>query len=114
VTGTFGASTLLVQYWLDVVNTGTTGGCSVPPPNIPTFDLFIPEVDFQASPDLRDAVELIRNGLSALRTGWTNFQFACNSRSLITGSDARLQDARVAADAFTAAAELLQQVQSAP
>lgn len=114
VTDTRGASTLLVQYWQDVIDTGTTAGCRAVAPTIPTYDLFIPEVDFQASPDLRDAVELIRNGLSALRNGWTNFQFSCNSRSLITVAPTRLQDAQVAATAFSAAEELLLSVQSAP
>lgn len=114
VTGTFGASTLLVQYWSDVQNFGQTGGCTAAAPAVPSFDIFIPEIDFQASPDLRDAVQLITNGLAALRTGWTNFQFACNSRSLTTVAAARLQDARVASDAFNTANLMLQGVQNSP
>jgi hypothetical protein len=81
---------------------------------VPSYDIFIPESDFQASPDLRDAVQLITSGLSALRTGWTNFQFDCNARSLTSVAAARLQDARVAADAFSTANLMLQGIQNSP
>lgn len=114
VSGTFGASTLLVQYWSDVQNFGQTNGCAVKPPTVPSFDIFIPEVDFQASPDLRDAVQLITSGLAALRNGWTNFQFACNARSLTSVAETRLQEARVAADAFNTANLMLQGIQNSP
>lgn len=114
VTGTFGAGTLLVQYWTEVQNFGQTNGCAVRPPTVPSYDIFIPEADFQASPELRDAVQLITNGLAALRTGWTNFQFACNARSLTSVAETRLQDARVALDAFTTADLMLQGIQSSP
>ncbi|MCC6803528.1 MAG: HEAT repeat domain-containing protein [Anaerolineae bacterium] len=114
VTGTFGAGTLLVQYWTEVQNFGQTNGCAVRPPTVPSYDIFIPEADFQASPDLRDAVQLITSGLAALRTGWTNFQFDCNARSLVSVAETRLQDARVALDAFTTADLMLQGIQASP
>ena len=82
VTDTRGASTLLIQYWEDVQATGSTTGCSALPPSMPDNNVFIPEIDFQASPDLREAVQLINSGLAALHTGWTNFQFDCNSHAL--------------------------------
>ncbi len=113
VTATHGASTLLVQYWEDVQTSGSTQGCSttvIPP--IPN-NVFIAEADLQASPDLRDAVQLINNGLSALRTDWTNFQFACNSNGLQAKLASELANARVANDSFVAAGIKLQLVQAA-
>ena len=112
VTSTRGASTLLVQYWTDVQTSGSTQGCSTT--SIPTIpnNVFVPEADLEASPDLRDAVQLINNGLSALRTDWTNFQFACNSNGLQSKLSLELPNARVAADSFTAAGIKLQLVQA--
>ncbi len=112
VTSPRGASTLLLQYWQDVQKSGATQGCSTTTaPDIPNT-IFIPEADLQASPNLRDAVQLINNGLSALHTGWTNFEFACNSHSLQSKLATELPSAQVAADAFAAAAAELQSVQS--
>ena len=111
VTSTRGSSTLLVQYWEDVQASGSTQGCSTTTiPTIPN-SVFVPEADLQASPNLRDAVQLINNGLSALRTDWTNFQFACNSNGLAAKLQTELANARVAADSFTAAGIKLQLVQ---
>ena len=106
-----GASTLLVQYWNDVQTSGSTQGCSTTViPNIPE-SVFIQESALQASPDLRDAVQLINSGLAALRTDWTNFQFACNSNGLQTKLATELANANVAAASFAAAQIKLQMVQ---
>ena len=110
VTSTRGASTLLVQYWQDVQKSGSTQGCNSPAPTIPN-SVFIPDADLQASPDLKDAVTLINNGLSALHTDWTNFQFACNSNSLAANLAKELANAQVAASSFAAASVKLQSVQ---
>jgi hypothetical protein len=111
VTSTRGSSTLLVQYWEDVQKSGSTQGCSTTTiPTIPN-SVFVPDADLQASPNLRDAVQLINNGLSALRTDWTNFQFACNSDGLAAKLQTELANARVAADSFAAASIKLQLVQ---
>ncbi|MBI1259804.1 MAG: hypothetical protein GC204_20240 [Chloroflexi bacterium] len=112
VTAPRGASTLLVQYWNDVQTSGSTQGCSTTViPNIPD-SVFIPESDMQASADLRDAVQLINSGLAALRTDWTNFQFACNSNGLQTKLATELANANVAAASFAAAQIKLQMVQA--
>ncbi len=110
---TRGASALLIQYWQDVQNTGTTSGCSAIPPSVPSSDLGVPDADLQASPDLNDAVNLIKSGLDAVRTGWTNFQFACNSNTLRQRVSSELQNAQVAANAFDAAEVKLNAVQNA-
>ncbi|HVU13680.1 MAG TPA: HEAT repeat domain-containing protein [Phototrophicaceae bacterium] len=112
VTSPRGSSTLLLQYWQDVQKSGTTQGCSITTvPDIPNT-VFIPEADLQASSNLRDAVQLINNGLSALHTGWTNFEFACNSHSLQNKVATELPSAQVAADAFAAADAELQTLQN--
>jgi hypothetical protein len=110
VTSTRGASTLLVQYWQDVQKAGSTQGCASPAPDIPN-PVFIAEADLQVSQDLRDAVQLINSGLSALHTDWTNFQFACNSNNLPQQVAKELPNAQVAASSFAAAAIKLQEVQ---
>ncbi len=109
-----GASTLLVQYWQDVQATGSTGGCQITnPPAIPDDDVFIVESDFEASPDLRQAVQLIDSGLASLHDGWTRFQFACNATDLSNQWSLRLPEAQVAQNAFMAARVLLDQVKAA-
>ncbi len=112
VTAPRGSSMLLVQYWTDVQTSGSTQGCSTTViPTIPN-NVFIPEADLQASPDLRDAVQLINNGLSALHSDWTNFQFACNSNNLKNSLETELAHANVAAASFMAAKIKLQLVQA--
>ncbi len=109
-----GASTLLVQYWQDVQQTGSTGGCQITTlPAIPVDDVFIVDSDLEASPDLKQAVQLIDGGLASLHDGWTRFQFACNAHSLGDEVAARLPEAQVAQNAFMAARILLDQVQAA-
>src|SRR5690606_2605847 len=62
VTAPRGASTLLVQYWEDVQQSGSTAGCDiVNPPAVPSNDSFIPEVNYQVSPNLGRAVQLINS-----------------------------------------------------
>ena len=112
VTAPRGSSTLLVQYWTDVQTSGSTQGCSTTTiPAIPN-NVIVVDADLQASPDLRDAVTLINNGLSALRTDWTNFQFACNSNNLRGSLAKELANANVAAASFAAANIKLQAVQA--
>ncbi len=109
-----GASTLLVQYWQDVQQTGSTGGCQITnPPTIPDDNVFIVEADFEASPDLRQAVQLIDSGLASLHDGWTRFQFSCNAHDLSSQVTARLPEAQVTQNAFMAARVLLDQVKAA-
>jgi hypothetical protein len=109
-----GASTLLVQYWEDVQESGSTTGCDTVAPTVPNMDVFIPEIDFQASPNLREGVQLLNSGLSSLRDGWVRFQFACNSGTLRDEVATRLSNARVAHSAFEAAQIKLEAVRNAP
>lgn len=112
VTGTRGAGTLLLQYWQDVQESGASTGCSVAAPQIPANDVFIEQVDFAASPDLRDAVTLIDSGLATLRMGWANFQQACSARNLRDAVSRGLADAQLAMTAFATADDLLQSVRA--
>jgi HEAT repeats len=112
VTTTRGASTLLMQYWQDVQNSGSTTGCDIGSfPVIPN-SVFVPEIDLQASPSLRDAVQLINNGLAALRDGWQNFQTACARHELSAVAQSGLTNAQIVADSFNAAKVLLDRVQT--
>ncbi len=109
-----GAGGLLVQYWQDVQNSGSTTGCEIAsPPAVPVNDLVIPDADLQASPDLRDAVGLINSGLAALTSGWETFRNACFSNTLRDRVDAQLAAAQVAMTAFSAADVKLDAVQNA-
>lgn len=112
VIGPAGASTLLVSNWESVQNSSSAPGCSTAPPEIPTFNLTIPDADLQASPDLRNAVSSIRTGLDSLGIGWANFRTACNNRTLREQAPVELQRARVAASSFGAALVSLNAVQN--
>jgi hypothetical protein len=112
VMGPAGASTVLVNNWEQVQNTSSSPGCSIAPPAIPTLTITIPDVDLQASPDLRNAVSSIRTGLDSLGIGWANFRTACNNRTLRDMVQAELSRARVANAAFTAAMQSLNNVQN--
>ncbi len=79
-----GPAVLLQQYWTDVSNSGTTGGCGQPDPQIPE-DYEIPQEAATASPALQDTVEAINLGLQLLREGWRDFRNACNNNSLSAG-----------------------------
>jgi hypothetical protein len=114
VTSPRGAGGLLVQYWTDVQNSGATTGCSVPAPAVPVNNVAIPEADFAASPDLRDAVAQINNGLNLLGTGWMDFQNACFSNALADRVSTELGEARLAMISFDAAEVKLSAVQNAP
>ncbi|MBK8023606.1 MAG: HEAT repeat domain-containing protein [Chloroflexi bacterium] len=108
--GTRGSATLLVQYWEDVGNTGETAGCSIPTvPDTPE-EVNIDPSDLSASPELARAVDLINSGLTAIRDGWVDFQFACNSRNLMGELPSKLATARAAQSAFGAARTLLDAV----
>lgn len=114
VTSPRGAGGLLVQYWTDVQNSGSTTGCSVPAPAVPVNNVSIPDADFAASPDLRDAVTQINNGLNLLATGWTDFQNACFSNALADRMSTELGEARLAMISFDAAEVKLEAVRNAP
>jgi hypothetical protein len=104
VSSSQGAGALLLQYWQDVENSGSTGGCSIPtPPTVPDMNVTIPEADFTASTDLRTAVDQINNGLATLRVGWGVFREACNTNTLADRVATEIVNARVAMSSFTAA-----------
>ena len=104
VTSSQGAGALLLQYWQDVENSGSTGGCTIPtPPTVPDMNITIPEADFTASPDLRTAVDQINNGLATLRVGWGVFREACNTNTLADRLATEIISARGAMNSFTAA-----------
>jgi hypothetical protein len=112
VTQQRGASTLLTQYWIDVLDAGRTDGCNAAVPGIPETYTVLPESDALNSPKLGQSVQLINTGLNALRDGWNKFQAACRNGELTTIAQREYQLALVASNTFTAARELLDELRA--
>ncbi|MDZ4768522.1 MAG: HEAT repeat domain-containing protein [Chloroflexota bacterium] len=108
VTAPRGAATLLVAYWEEVGLNSTSAGCTVSRPEIPE-DIVIAEDDLALSFELQRAVQVINNSLEALRSGWTDFVFACNSgaNELFTRAPGNLANARASLGGFSNARALL-------
>lgn len=102
-----GAASLLVQYWQDVVDTGSTTGCNVPLPTIPADYVVTPESDLETMQELRSAVELVNVGLETLRGGWITFRGACNTGGLSSQAQSQLIAARVTLNSFSVAEDSL-------
>ncbi len=107
VTGLNGSSSLLLRYWSDVKQSGTTGGCTAPQPALPDNYAVLPEIDLQVSVQLRQAVTLINNGLGALRSGWHDFETACTAGTLVTSADSGYNWALNTQTSFQSARPLL-------
>lgn len=111
VTGARGVSTLLNQYWTEVLNSGTTDGCS----QVATLKQAIPANvellpgEAEASPELVQAAEQINLGLQVLRDGYTNFEQACNEgdASLVALASASVTTSSAAQGAFDNANDLI-------
>jgi hypothetical protein len=114
VTSTRGASSLLLRYWEDVQQSGSTDGCSAARPTIPDNYVVLPEVDLRASVQLSQAVTLINNGLAALRDGWRDFQTHCDRGDMLSGLEQGYNLARATATSFDSAVRLLDAVRAAP
>jgi hypothetical protein len=110
VTQQRGASTLLTQYWADVLDAGRTDGCNATVPEIPETYTVLPESDAVNSRELGQAVQLINTGLNALRDGWNKFRGACRNGGLTTIAQAEYQLALVTNNTFEAALELLDEL----
>lgn len=112
VTGQRGSLTLLEQYWGDAQRTGQSSACGETAPVIPE-NYTLPAADAQASPSLLQAVTLMNQGLEAIRTGWIDFTFACNSGTLSQEANDALASARTARAGFLAAEQALNIVRDA-
>lgn len=110
VSGRDGARTLLLTFWTDVVNSGATNGCRVPPPSIPENYGEIPPEVLQARPRLEEARNEINTGLDLLRTGWAGFTSACAGDSLSALAAAGQQTAQLADTQFNSANNILNEV----
>ncbi len=106
-----GANTILNQYWSDVRASGTRAGCNQPVPTIPP-DYVLPDIDAQAIPNLKLAVDLINGGLSFLRQGWSQYTNACNANNLAEALAAGAQNAQNATSAFENAQTMLTTVRN--
>lgn len=98
----------LQQRWTDVVRNGSTQ-CQAMPSNIAS-DYVLSEADANASVELKNAVELINQGLNLTRSGWTDFTLACNSQQLAASATNGLNNAQVALMAFQTATAYLDAV----
>lgn len=107
VTQQRGASTLLTQYWIDVLDAGRTDGCTATMPEIPETYTVLPESDALNSRELGQAVQLINTGLNALRDAWNSFRTACREGRLTANAQAEYQRALVTGNTFEAAMGLL-------
>jgi hypothetical protein len=107
-----GGASLLEQYWLDVIRTGSTDGCRGSVPNLPD-PYQLPPVDAEAAPELAQAVDLINTALVASATGWTDFVLACNTGRPINSATAGINNIQAAIRAFQAALPLLDTVRDA-
>lgn len=110
VTQQRGASTLLTQYWTDVLDAGRTDGCNAAVPEIPETYTVLPESDAVNSPKLGQSVQLINTGLNALRDGWNKFRAACRNGDLTARAQAEYQLALVTGNTFRAALDLLDEL----
>ncbi len=86
MTANRGPAGLLTQYWQDVNQTGQTGGCNVPQPDIPEDYDEIPEELLEAVPQLGQARNSLNLGLGLLRQGWALFLESCENGNLVTMS----------------------------
>lgn len=108
VTQQRGANQLLAQYWADVQQAGTTGGCGVTPPTIPDNYPELPADVAQAVPALNEAREQLNLGLTLLRDqGWPLFTSACASNTLPDQAATGAIVAQTAQNAFSGASDLL-------
>jgi hypothetical protein len=103
-----GPITLLTRYWDDAGGDASAqaGACLESAPPIPD-DYVLPEVDGQASPQLKQVVDGLNTGLALLRQGWTLLQSACQQKTLTQNARAGQSVAQAAANAFTAAKGVL-------
>jgi hypothetical protein len=109
--GEGGAATLLAQYWGEAGATGSTTGCSAPPPAIPV-NIALPEGLAAGSPNLTLAIEQVNNGLNATRNGWNQLVASCAENAVATQARAGVTNAQNAVASFGLARELISQVSS--
>lgn len=106
VTALRGANGLLTTYWNDVNSAGSTTGCQVPRPAVPS-DYILPAADRQNVPTLADAVVQVNTGLQLVRQNEQLFQTACASGQLAQNAPTGLIISQTAKNAFDNANAIL-------
>lgn len=76
-----GPNRLLRQYWIDARDAGSVTACELPPPEIPE-DYVLPQIDAEASIELKQAVDTLNTALKATRDSWQLFRAACDSNTV--------------------------------
>jgi hypothetical protein len=105
-TGQRGFNTLLLQYWTDVRDNGTTIGCNAAAPTIPE-DYALTEEEKALAPDLANAQVQLNTGLALVRMGWTLFTNACTNGTLSQNYQIGLDTSNNANATFDAALQIL-------
>lgn len=105
-----GGNGLLKRYWEDAVQAGQTAGCN-DVVSIPD-DYALPDAEAEASPQLKQAAELVNTGLQLTRQGWQLFQEACAANTLNAQASLGLQTATAADQAYQSASGLLDAVRN--
>ena len=104
-----GMVTALMSFWEGVSSNAVASGCNEPLPTVPE-NYVLPEIDAQASVDLKLAVDLINNGLIFARQGWDLVRTACASGDLLNNRENGLLLANNAKIAFDTADAALNRV----
>jgi len=101
-----GVTTLLVHYWSDAANPATQSSACLETPQIPELYV-LPDIDAQASPQLKQVVDGINTGIGLLHQGWDLLKQTCDQRNWSQTSRAGQNLAQTAAQYFMAARSLL-------
>ncbi len=104
-----GAYSRLNQYWIEAQRTPGSGcGDPVSAADIPA-DYTIPQAEADANPSLKLAVDLVNQGLSALRQSQTLLEGACQTRTTTNSAAQGIQLTTAAKTAFDTALTALGQ-----
>ncbi len=104
-----GAYALMKTFWDGVSNNPVNSGCNNPVPPVPD-DYVLPDLDANASSDLKLGVELYNTGLGLTRQGWALIATACANGTLMDSRETGLMTAANADISFSSAETLFTQV----
>jgi hypothetical protein len=108
MTSSNGPNTLLMQYWDDIKQSGSTGGCrNLPAPILPEDYVLPPEVSVDAPAELLTALDNVNTGLTLSRQSWRAFEQFCSDRSLSAIAATQYTAADTAQKAFKTVPDLL-------
>lgn len=108
MTASAGYNTLLRQYWDDIVQSGSTGGCrNLPAPTIPEEYVLPEDIAASAPAELITAVDNINTGLNLSRGSWNAFVRYCSDTTLASIASQQYTAADTAQTAFKEADTLI-------